>query len=145
MLVSLFPPCLTYCLTSPLSLPWWGWKSKSGTRNRITLEVRMSPDRWHAWNLEPVTLWSVNSAEIKGCRSSGCREEKEGKAWALSGGNYKCLGVCRSCENTGTSSPVTAVPPRISEDSSHVRHRCTVCVWLCVCLCVTVCVWLCVQ
>lgn len=63
---------------------------------------------------------------------------KGGGGRALSGGNCKCLCVCRSCENTGTSSPVTAVPPRISEDCSHVRHRCMESVFDCLCL--TVCV-----
>lgn len=71
--------------------------------------------------------WSVGSEEIKGCRPSSSGGKKGGIA--LPEWNNKCLGVCRSCENTGTLSLVAAVALRISEDCCHVRDRCTKCVF----------------
>lgn len=108
-----------------------GSQSKSGAGKHITLEGKTFQK-----SLTLVTLPSVNSEEIKGCRCS-YRKEKEGwggDVCALSGGSYKCRGVCSSYGNTGTSSPVTAVPPAVSEDCSHVRRRCHECVFHCPCL-----------
>lgn len=136
--LSLFPllTCsLTSCLTALVGFKVEIRPPKAHYVRRLEGKTVQKPDGPHAWSLKLVTLWSVNSEEIKGCRPCSYREEKgRGEAWALSGGNYKCPGVCRSCENTGTSSPVTAVPMRISEDCSHVRRRCTECVFDCVCV-----------
>lgn len=103
------------------------FKSKSGGQKRIGLEVETSRRayKWRALSLPSLTLI------CRQWRDKGMQTQQWWKkgGLALSEWNNKCLGVCRSCENTGTSSLVAAVALRISKDCSHVRDRCTKCVF----------------